>query len=77
MRKRVAGDPQLDGDHTFDDGYPTALIHYSGEDSTVSPLQFTTMYIHVVPLSLSFASNIYHVCSMSHCVSRLYVYMYR
>jgi hypothetical protein len=35
VRKRAAGDPSLDGDHTFDDGYPTALIHYSGGNSTV------------------------------------------
>jgi hypothetical protein len=34
VRKRAAGDPSLDGDHTFDDGYPTALIHYSGGNST-------------------------------------------
>ena len=45
MRKRAAGAPSLDGDHTFDDGYPTALIHYSGGNSTVSPLSlvFSTL----------------------------------
>ena len=36
VRKRAAGDPSNDGDHTFNDGYPTALIHYSGGNSTVS-----------------------------------------
>ncbi|CAI7997761.1 Sortilin-related receptor (Fragment) [Geodia barretti] len=35
VRKRAAGDPSNDGDHTFNDGYPTALIHYSGGNSTV------------------------------------------
>ena len=38
ISKRATGDhdPVLTGDHTFDDGYPTAMIHYSGGDSTVS-----------------------------------------
>ena len=67
VRKRAAGDPSLDGDHTFDDGYPTALIHYSGGNSTVS----VSIQAERKPLKLGLLPEIVPINVVSYVYSTL------